>query len=92
MASTTSMHDVSHATADTADGNRLRRAGRRVKLVVGLIAIYGPPALVLQLHRKPLGKIYLVIGIWAIEGILWSWLDGRALDRRRGQDVMSWSA
>jgi hypothetical protein len=58
------------AAAD-AERGRIQRAGRNVKLLLGLLAIYGPVALVLVTSRGALGKIYFVLAIWAIEGIVW---------------------
>jgi hypothetical protein len=91
MASTISTSHTSQAAAVTPSGRRLQRLRRHLKLLVGLLAVYAPPALVVQLHRTPLAKVYLVLGVWAIEWIVWYWLDGRVLSRRRGQDPASWS-
>jgi hypothetical protein len=73
------------AVAGEAGSGRVRRAGRNLKIVLGLLAIYGPVALVLATHRSVLGKVYLVIGIWAIEGIVWYWHDGHSARRARLQ-------
>ena len=66
-------------------GERLRRLNQHVKVLVGLLAVYGPVILVLQLQRRPMVKAYFALGIWAIEGILWYWHTSWVANRRERQ-------
>jgi hypothetical protein len=83
MATTISNSNSTQAAGAGPAGGRLRRLSGHVKVLVGLTAVYAPPTLVLLLHRNPLAKVYLVVGIWAIEGIVWYWLDGHVINRHR---------
>jgi hypothetical protein len=78
--------DPSAAPDTAADRGRMHRAGRNIKILLGLLAIYGPVALVFAAHRGALGKAYLLLAIWAVEGIVWYWHDGHDArrERRRG--------
>ena len=83
MASTVSSSSDIHTAPATKQGSRLRSLGAHVRTLVSLLAVYAPPALVLQLHRSPIAKLYLVVGIWAVEGIAWYWLKNHVVDRQR---------
>ena len=75
-----------HAHAPSASqSGRLQRLGSGARLLVGLLAIYGPVALVLVSQRGLLGKAYFLIAIWAIEAIVWYAQDSIAR-RRSGGD------
>jgi len=64
---------------------RVQRLGSSARLLVGLLAIYGPVALVLVSQRGLAAKAYFLIAIWAVEAIVWYAQDSRAR-RRRGGD------
>ena len=83
MASTVSSSGDIHTPTATKQSSRLRGLGTHVRTLVSLLAVYAPPALVLQLHRSPIAKLYLVVGIWAVEGIAWYWLKSHVFDRQR---------
>ncbi len=59
-----------------------RRIAQNVRLLVGLAAIYGPIALVVELHRHTAGKVFLLLGMWAMEGLAWLWVDSRRSSAR----------
>jgi xanthine/uracil/vitamin C permease (AzgA family) len=61
----------------SATSERLRRTVGKLKLLVGLLAIYGPVAMVVLTHRHIVGAIYLVLGAWAAAGICWYAFDQR---------------
>jgi hypothetical protein len=87
MASTISNSHLDERVGLAQAGGRLHRLGENVKLLVGLLAIYGPVVLVTLLVRGGiLGKTYFVVSIWAIEGIAWYWYYLRALRRRAAED------
>ena len=65
---------------------RLRRLGGRARLLAGLLAIYGPVALVLVSQRGALDKAYFLIAIWAVEAIVWYAQDSISRRRRGGGD------
>ncbi len=68
------------------------RIAINLKVLAGLFAVYAPIVAVLLLHRRPLAKIYLVLGAWAVEGILWYCYGGLlARRRRRGSLSSNWS-
>lgn len=70
-----------------------RRSARTLQLVVALLAIYGPIALMLVTPYRLTGKIYLVLGAWALEGMLWYWADCRLHPGRESDaDAHAWSA
>lgn len=71
--------------------NRIRRLAGNANALAGLTAVYGPLVLALVLPLAIWGKAYVVLALWATEGILWSWLQGRA-ERRDGGDLSAWSA
>jgi hypothetical protein len=66
-----------------ARSGRMHTLAGHTRTILSLLAVYAPPVLVLLLNRGPLAKAYLVIGIWAIEGILWYWLKAHVIDRAR---------
>lgn len=88
MARSISTSDAEQSATAPARFGPARRLAAQARVLVGLFAIYAPPALVVQLHKDVLAKVYLVVGIWAIEGILWYWLNDRAADHRRRQDAV----
>jgi hypothetical protein len=85
-AALTSVEDRHDASAER--GGRLRNLGSHARTAISLLAVYAPPVLVLLLNKGPIAKLYLVIGIWAIEGIVWYWLKAHVIDRaERGPDA-----
>ena len=86
MARTFLTSDASDS-AEELTSERLRRVYQHTKVLVRLLAVYGPIVLVvLQPHRGPIAKAYLAVGIWAIEGVLWYWLNDRVANRRARED------
>jgi hypothetical protein len=82
MASTLSgSHQERRAANGEPPSGALERMSHAARILVGLIAVYAPPVVVLQLHHKPLASVYLVLAIWAIEGLVWYWLEGRVARR-----------
>ncbi len=81
MVRTSSKTDPRDSATGARQRGRLRRLNQHMKVLAGLLAIYGPPVLVLQLHRPPLAKAYLALGMWAIEAIIWHWLDTRLVNK-----------
>jgi hypothetical protein len=81
MASTVLTSSERHSAATADNSTRLHGLGVYARTVVSLLAVYAPPTLVLLLHRGPLASVYLVVGIWAIEGIVWYWLKNHVIDR-----------
>ncbi len=65
------------------------RLGGYMRIVIALLAVYGPVALALSVDRWIGGKIYFVLAIWAIEGILWYWHESRT-ERRRRRELGIW--
>lgn len=81
MASTISISGDGHTATAAQESTRLRKLGAHFRTLVSLLAVYAPPALVLLLDRSLIAKLYLVVGIWAIEGIAWYWLKSHVVDR-----------
>ena len=76
------------AGRESAAGARLRRIAGRLKLLIGLLAIYGPIAVVVLAHRHLEGAVYLVLAAWAAEGMCWYAFDqcfGAARRSRAGR-------
>jgi hypothetical protein len=90
MASTVSKSSDSHTATVAQERTRLHNLGAHVRTVVSLLAVYAPPALVLLLDRGLVAKLYLIIGIWAIEGIAWYWLKNHVIDRGDRRTGTSW--
>ncbi len=67
----------------TRSSARLGDLRSNLRVLVGLLAVYAPIVVVLLFNRRPLAKIYLVIGAWAIEGIIWYCCGGLLAGRRR---------
>lgn len=62
----------------TAPGSESTSRWRLTSVAIGLVAVYLPIALALALHRTLIGKAYIVLAIWAVEGILWQLRESRA--------------
>ncbi len=71
---------------DVRQPGRLQRLGAQARLLVGLLAIYGPLALVLVSDRGLLQKAYFLIAIWAVEAIVWYAQDHISRRHRGGGD------
>lgn len=86
------MQTQAHSTAGAQNGGLVRRLHGRLKLVLGLLAIYAPIVLVVvaQDRRGPVQKVFLLCAIWALEGILWAWQEGRSARRRARREGPAW--
>lgn len=91
MANTVSRYSERHSAVTADKSTRLRGLGAHARTVVSLLAVYAPPVLVLLLHRGPLASVYLVVGIWAIEGIAWYWLKNHVIDRGSHRVGAGWT-
>ena len=70
---------------------RMSRLAGNAHVVAGLTAVYGPIVLAFLLPLAIWGKAYFVLALWASEGILWTWLQGRAERRRHGGELGLWN-
>ena len=59
-----------------------------MRIAIGLLAVYGPVILALTIDRWIGGKLYFVLALWAIEGILWYWHETRT--ERRRHELGAW--
>jgi len=76
-------------TSTEQDSEPRARLEGHMRIIIGLAAVYGPVALALSLDRWIGGKIYFVLALWAIEGIVWYWHETRT-DRRRRRELGIW--
>ena len=70
MSATISTSSERPTATNAAQHTRFHSLSTHAMTLVSLLAVYAPPALVLLLNRSVIAKVYLVVGIWAIEGIL----------------------
>lgn len=76
--------DASTTSANVLWSARLGRLRGYLNVLIGLLAVYGPPLLALRVHRNLEVKALLALCIWATEGILFHWYEGRVKrDHRR---------
>jgi hypothetical protein len=68
----------------------LHRLAGHARILAGLAAIYGPVVLALMTHRMILGKVYVVVGLWATEGIVWYWHQ-IWVENRRNRHLGAWT-
>ncbi len=66
---------------------RFSRLTGNAHVIAGLTAVYGPLLLVFLMPLGIWGKVYAAVALWASEGILWTWIEGRADRRRRGHGI-----
>ena len=81
MSATISTSSERPTATNAAQHTRFHSLSTHAMTLVSLLAVYAPPALVLLLNRSVIAKVYLVVGIWAIEGIAWYWLKNHVFDR-----------
>jgi len=80
---------VAVSGGDDSGPGRLRRVGRTASVIGALLAVYAPVALVMILasDRTLIARAYLVLAIWAVEGIAWYCQGGIALRRTGAERV-----
>ena len=75
---------MSSQTNNAPKNRRISKLAGNAHVLAGLTAVYGPLLLVFLLPLGIWGKAYVAVALWASEGIVWTWLEGRAERRRRG--------
>ena len=84
------MSSQPHHSGIQENGEPNARLTGYTRIAIALSAVYGPLLLALSVDRWVGGKLYFVLAIWAIEGILWYWHETRT-DRRRRRELGVWS-
>jgi hypothetical protein len=84
---------MSHQQTEIAQDQKQprERVSGWARIVLGLLAVYAPIVIgVLSNGRLLGGRIYVVLSLWAIEGIAWYWHENR-VDSRRRRELGIWT-